>query len=66
MKLGLVKAEDPTAENEIVDDTLLRFKGLERLAVIVTDLNLIHDRRKIRVYVAIARALPAIIDVRKL
>ena len=56
----LVKADDPKAENEIVDDTFLRFKGLERPAVIVTDLNLIHDRREVRMYIAITRALSAL------
>jgi hypothetical protein len=56
----LVKADDPKARNEIVDDTFLRFKGLERPAVIVTDLNLIHDRREVRMYIAITRALSAV------
>ena len=53
----LVKADDPKAVNEIVADTFLRFKGLERRAVIVTDLNLIHDRKEVRMYIAITRAL---------
>jgi hypothetical protein len=35
----IVKADDLAAEHEIVDDTFLRFKGLERPAVIVTDLS---------------------------
>jgi AAA domain/Nuclease-related domain len=56
----LVKADDRKAQNEIVDDTFLRFKGLERPAVIVTDLNLIHDRREVRMYIAITRALSAL------
>jgi hypothetical protein len=56
----VVKADDPTAEYEIVDDTFLRFKGLERPAVIVTDLSLIHDRKEIRMYIAITRALTAL------
>jgi hypothetical protein len=56
----LVKADDPKAANEIVDDTFLRFKGLERPAVIVTDLNLIHDRGEVRMYIAITRALSAL------
>jgi hypothetical protein len=56
----LVKADDPTAEHEIVDGTFLRFKGLERPAVIVTDLNLVHDRKEIRMYIAITRALTAL------
>jgi len=56
----LVKADDPLAENEIIDDTFLRFKGMERPAVIVTDLNLIHDRREVRMYIAVTRALTAL------
>lgn len=56
----VVKADDPAAGNEIVDDTFLRFKGLERPAIIVTDLNLVHDRREVRMYIAITRALTAI------
>lgn len=53
----LVKADDPEAASEIVDDTFLRFKGLERPAMVVTDLNLIRDRREVRMYIAITRAL---------
>jgi hypothetical protein len=56
----IVKADDPDAEYEIVDDTFLRFKGLERAAVIVTDLNRVHERREVRMYIAITRALSAI------
>ena len=56
----LVKADDPLAESEIIDDTFLRFKGLERPAVIVTDLSLIHDRREVRMYIAVTRALTAL------
>ncbi|MBE3602866.1 NERD domain-containing protein [bacterium] len=56
----LVKADDPNATREIVDDTFLRFKGLERPAVIVTDLNLIADRREKRMYIAITRALSTV------
>jgi hypothetical protein len=56
----LVKADDPAAGHEIVDDTFLRFKGLERPAVIITDLNLIHDRREVRMYIAVTRALTAL------
>jgi hypothetical protein len=56
----LVNADDPDAGDEIIDDTFLRFKGLERPAVIVTDLNLISDRRELRMYVAITRAQSAL------
>ena len=56
----LVKADDPNADHEIIDDTFLRFKGLERPAVIVTDLNLVSNRRNARMYIAITRALTAV------
>jgi superfamily I DNA and RNA helicase len=56
----LVKADDPSAEDEIVDDTFLRFKGLERPAVIVTDLHLIKEPRNVRMYIALTRALTAV------
>jgi DNA helicase IV len=56
----VVKADDPTAANEIVDDTFLRFKGLERSAIIITDLHLVRDRREVRMYIAITRALTAL------
>ena len=56
----LVKVDDPAAENEIVDDTFLRFKGLERPAVIVTDLHLIKEPRNVRMYIALTRALTAV------
>jgi hypothetical protein len=56
----LVKADDPSAEDEIVDDTFLRFKGLERPAVIVTDLHLIKEPRNVRMYIALTRVLTAV------
>lgn len=56
----LVKADDPNADREIIDDTFLRFKGLERPAIIVTDLNLVSNRRASRMYIAITRALTAV------
>jgi hypothetical protein len=56
----LVAADDPLAESEIVDDTFLRFKGLERPAVIVSDLHLIREPRAVRMYIALTRALAAV------
>ena len=56
----LVKADDPAAEHEIVDDTFLRFKGLERPAIIVTDLNLTREPRNVRMYISVTRALTAV------
>jgi len=41
-----------------VCDTFLRFKGLERLAVIVTDLGgVVNSKREVRLYIALTRAL---------
>ncbi len=52
-----MRATDPDAGTEIVCDTFLRFKGLERPAVIVTDLRLVSDRYERRMYIAVSRAL---------
>jgi len=53
----IVLATDPKAGENIVCDTFLRFKGLERPAVIVTDLRLVSDLYEIRMHIAISRAL---------
>ncbi len=48
----------------MVAETFLRFKGLERPAIIVTDLHLARDR--VRMYIALTRALSTvrIVDTR--
>jgi superfamily I DNA and RNA helicase len=59
-KLGkhkIVKATDPNASEQIVCDTFLRFKGLERPAVIITDLHYVSERYEIRMNIALTRAL---------
>jgi hypothetical protein len=43
-----------------VADTFLRFKGLERPAVIVTDLGKVTDRFDVRVHIALTRALDVV------
>ena len=53
----LVRADDPDAPRHIVVDTFLRFKGLERPAIIVTDLRLVQDKKNVRMYIALTRAL---------
>jgi len=53
----LVRADDPDIDHHVVADTFLRFKGLERPAVIVTDLRLVQDRSDVRVHIALTRAL---------
>jgi hypothetical protein len=40
----------------IICDTFLRFKGLERPAVIVTDLRMVRDRYETRMRIAVSRA----------
>ena len=53
----IVLATDPKAGESIICDTFLRFKGLERPAVIVTDLRLVSDLYEKRMHIAISRAL---------
>ena len=59
-KLGrhrLVSADDPAMTDHVVADTFLRFKGLERPAIIVTDLRLVADKQDQRLHIALTRAL---------
>ena len=53
----IVLATDPQAGENIICDTFLRFKGLERPAVIVTDLRLVSNRYEKRMHIAVSRAL---------
>jgi hypothetical protein len=53
----IVKATDENACDEIVCDTFLRFKGLERPVVIVTDLRFVSDNYGVRMNIALTRAL---------
>jgi hypothetical protein len=46
--------------DHIVADTFLRFKGLERPAIIVTDLRLVTDRADVRMHIALTRALDVV------
>jgi hypothetical protein len=52
-----VPAAHDDAGSQIICDTFLRFKGLERPAVIVTDLRLVSDLYEKRMHIAISRAL---------
>ncbi len=52
----IVRADDPSMADNIVGDTFLRFKGLERPAIIVTDLRLVNDRKDVRMHIALTRA----------
>jgi len=52
----IVPATDTSANSQIVCDTFLRFKGLQRPAVIVTDLRLVSSLYDKRMHMAISRA----------
>ena len=53
----VVSATDKEADSHIICETFLRFKGLERPAVIVTDLRLVSDLYEKRMHIATSRAL---------
>ena len=53
----VVLATDPEAGENIVCDTFLRFKGLERPAVVVTDVRLVSNLYEKRMHIAVSRAL---------
>jgi len=53
----MVLATDPAAGENIICDTFLRFKGLERPAIIVTDLRLVSNLYEKRMHIAVSRAL---------
>ena len=59
-KLGrhrVVRADADDATEHVICDTFLRFKGLERPAVIVTGLHLVEDHKDVRMHIALTRAL---------
>jgi hypothetical protein len=54
----VVPADDAGIADAVVCDTFLRFKGLERPAVIVTDLGgVANSKREVRLHIALTRAL---------
>jgi hypothetical protein len=53
----LVRADADEAREHVVADSFLRFKGLERPAILVTDLRLVQDQLGVRMYIALTRAL---------
>ena len=63
----VVPATDQEADSQIICDTFLRFKGLERPAVIVTDLRLVSDSYETRMHIAVSRptSLLRIVGVEK-
>jgi len=57
----VVRADDPAMAQQVVCDTFLRFKGLERPAIIVTDLvEEGHRQRGVRMHIALTRALDVV------
>lgn len=52
----VVRADDPLADSRIVSDTFLRFKGLERPVVVITDLERVTSEAEVRLHVALTRA----------
>jgi hypothetical protein len=52
----VVRADDAHAEDRLIADTFLRFKGLERPWIIVTELSLAQSRYDMRMHVALTRA----------
>ena len=59
-EIPVVRAHDPAMADHVVADTFLRFKGLERPAIIVTDLRLVTDRTDVRMHIALTRALDVV------
>lgn len=59
---SIVRAHDDEAPTNIVAETFLRFKGLERAAIIVTDVGLALDKPDFskRMYIALTRALSTV------
>jgi superfamily I DNA and RNA helicase len=54
---AVVEADHPAFASSIVVDTFLRFKGLERPAVIITDLGGVAEKKRdLRSHIALTRA----------
>lgn len=52
----VVRADDERATSQVVSDTFLRFKGLERPVVVITDLEQVRENAEVRLHVALTRA----------
>lgn len=52
----VVRADDPQAGEKLVAETFLRFKGLERPWIVVTELGLAETNYDIRMHIALTRA----------
>jgi hypothetical protein len=53
---AVVRADDPAAPERLVADTCLRFKGLERPWILVTELDLAPTGYDVRMHIALTRA----------
>jgi hypothetical protein len=53
---AVVRADDPGAPEQLVADTCLRFKGLERPWILVTELELAPTGYDVRMHIALTRA----------
>lgn len=53
---AVVRADDPRATDHVIADTFLRFKGLERPWILVTELSLGTTRADVRMHIALTRA----------
>jgi len=54
--LDAVRADDERAAENVVADTFLRFKGLERPWIVVTELGLATTAYEVRMHIALTRA----------
>jgi len=53
----VVRADSEDIGENIIADTFLRFKGLERPAIIITDLRLVNEQLDVRMHISLSRAL---------
>jgi hypothetical protein len=54
---SMVKADCADLEGKLVGDSFLRFKGLERPAILISDMGLVENRMGTRMHIALTRAL---------
>ena len=59
----LCRGDNIEAHDFVIADTFLRFKGLERPIIIVTELHLGHDRYSVRLHTALTRAMVNVIII---
>jgi len=55
-EVPVVRADDPRATEQVIADTFLRFKGLERPYVILSELGAQSERYAARMHIALSRA----------